>query len=477
MRWKVPHVFTLLSIAITAAAILSWFVPSGSFTREARTVAGLTRQVVVPGSYERLEKVRSWEGLLWAQEVGPGFAAPVGLQGLLTAIPRGLEAAADIVFFLFVLGAVFGILQRSGVIAAGLNALVERFAHRASWLVAGVMVLAGIGGSTMGMGEEFIPLVPVFLALSARLGYDRLFGLAVINLASVVGFAAATTNPFTVAIAQDLAEVPIGSGLGLRVLLFVVSMGLTIAYLLAYGERVRRDPSRSLVADLPKVEVGDPSVIPDFQARHVAIVALAVTLFAGMMWAVQQWGWWLHDMAGVFLLIGLLTALISGMSADETVEASVDGMKEMVVAALVVGVARALVVVLEDAQVMDSVIQAAAVSLQGAPPWMAAQGMLLFQTLLNFVVPSGSGQAAVTMPLMAPLADLLQIERQVAVLAFQCGDGMSNMLIPTSGSLMAMLAMAEVPYGRWVRFATPLFVALLLVSAGFLAIAVVTGWA
>lgn len=476
MRIRIPHVFTLLFVTIVAAAALSWVVPSGHFERVERTAGGLTRQVVVPGSYTTLPKHLTVEGLLLSSAAPKGWASPVGLQGILTAIPRGLEQSADIVFFIFILGAVFGILQRTGVIAAGLHALVERFRDRAGLLVAMVMVLAGIGGSTLGMGEEFIPLVPVFLALSRQLGYDRLFGLAVINLASVVGFAAATTNPFTVAIAQDLAELPIGSGIGLRVALFVVSMAVTIAYLLRYGARVRANPEVSLVRDLPEVPLPDPSTIPPFSGRHAAILLFGACVFAGMMWGVQALGWWMADMAGAFLLIGLAAAALGGLSADETVDAAIHGMKDMVVAALVVGVARGLVVVLEDASVLDTLIQLAATTLDGLPPWMAAQGMLVFQTGLNFLVPSGSGQAAVTMPLMAPLADLLGLQRQVAVLAFQCGDGMSNMIIPTSGSLMAMLAMADVPYERWLRFSLPLFGILLAISALFLGIAVSIGW-
>jgi len=476
VRFKVPHVFTLLFLTIAAASALSWIVPSGRFERVERVAGGLTRQVVVPGSYTTLPKHYTAEGLLLSTTPPEGTAAPVGVQGVLTAIPRGLEQSADIVFFIFVLGAVFGILQRTGVIAAGLNALVHRFRDRAGLLVALVMVLAGIGGSTLGMGEEFIPLVPVFLALSRQLGYDRLFGLAVINLASVVGFAAATTNPFTVAIAQDLAELPIGSGLWLRVALFAVSMAVTIAYLLRYGARVRANPEMSLVKDLPEVPLPDPDTIPDFSGRHVAILAVGAGVFGLMMWGVQALGWWMNDMAGAFLLIGLAAAVLGGLDADETVEASIHGMKDMVVAALVVGVARGLVVVLEDAAVMDTLIQLAATTLDGLPPWLAAQGMLVFQTGLNLLVPSGSGQAAVTMPLMAPLADLLGLQRQVAVLAFQCGDGMSNMIIPTSGSLMAMLAMADVPYERWLRFSLPLFGMLLAISATFLAGAVLTGW-
>ena len=468
---KLPHVFTLLFAVTTVVSVASWFVPSGSFERVETKVGTMTKELVVPGSFEVLDKSRSFQGLWLTQEAPEGAASPVSLQGLLSAIPRGLEDSADIIFFIFMMGGVFGILRATGTITATLGWLTQRFEKRVWLLVAVLTVLMGIGGSTLGMGEEFIPLVPVFLLLSKRLGYDRLFGLSVVVLASGIGFAAATTNPFTVNIAQSIAGVPLNSGIGLRAIFFVVAISLTIVHILRYGAKIKADPSASLVAGTPdpELELAD-LVTPSW--RHGAIVATCAALFVGIMVGVQQGGWWLNDMAGGFLLMGLLAAVIGQLSAAKATTAFVHGLGEMVVAALVVGFARGIVVVMDDAQILDSLIFGASSLLDGVGPHLAAQGMLLFQTALNFFIPSGSGQAAVTMPLMAPLADLQGLTRQTAVFAFQCGDGFSNMVIPTSGSLMAMLLMAQVPYEKWLKFVGPLILQLLVVSAVFLGIGV-----
>jgi uncharacterized ion transporter superfamily protein YfcC len=348
--------------------------------------------------------------------------------------------------------------------------------HSAPLLTIVVMLLIGIAGSTLGMGEELIPLVPVFLLLSHRLGYDRIYGLALVLLAADMGFAAATTNPFTVYIAQGIAELPLSSGAWLRILFFVVTMAITIAYVLRYGAKIRRDPGASLMADddfdLSGHEIDEHA----FDARHLTIVLVSVVLFAGILFAVQTFGWWLSDMAGGFFLMGIVAAVIARLSLADTTRAFVAGMRDMVVAALVVGFARGIQVVLQDGQILDTVIHACASVLQHVPRYVAVQGMLLFQTALNFLIPSGSGQAAVTMPLMAPLSDVLGITRQTAVLAFQCGDGFSNIVIPTSGILMAMLSLAEIPYERWLRFVLPLFLILMGSAAALLTFAVAIGY-
>jgi len=478
-RIKVPHVFTLLVGVILFVSALSWVVPSGSFERETVQVGVMTKNVVVPGSYAVLDKFYSLGGVFLTPSDAPeGAASPVSLQGFVSAVPRGLTGSADIIFFIFMMGGVFGILQRTGTVTATLGKLTQVFANRAALLVVLLCVAMGVGGSTLGMGEEFIPLVPLFLLLSKQLGYDRMFGLAVIVLGGGIGFAAATTNPFTVNIAQNIAELPLNSGWELRVAFFCVAMTLTLIHILRYGAKVKADPTKSLLADLPDEDIDAEAFgeVPDFTGTHLAILGMCTALFVGIMVAVQKLGWWLDDMAGGFLLMGIIAAVMARLSAAEATKAFVKGLDEMVVAALVVGFARGIVVVMTDAQILDTVIHAAASLLDGTSPHIGVQGMLAFQTLLNLFIPSGSGQAAVTMPLMAPLADLLGITRQTAVFAYQCGDGFSNMIIPTSGTLMAMLLMARVPYERWLRFAVPLVLQLLVLSGLFLAGAVALGY-
>jgi len=474
-RLKVPHVFALLTAAVLVCAVATWIIPSGAYERQTRDVDGHERTLLVPGTYAHVDKHYSLRGALLGDEA-PGRASPVGVMGFLTAIPRGMEAAADIIFFIFMIGGTFGILQRTGVITAAVGKLLRHLGHRGPLLTAVLMLVFAVGGSTLGMGEEFIPLIPVFLLVAQRLGYDRIYGMAMVSVGAEVGFAASTTNPFTVNVAQGIAELPLNSGLGLRLVFFACAIALGIGYVLRYGARIKADPSRSLVADVPADLDHDEGDGEAYGPHHTAIIVVCAALFAFILFGVQRFGWWMSDMAGGFFLMGMIAAALARLPLDDAVKAFVRGMEEMVVAALVVGFARGISVVLDDAQVMDTIVHSAAGALSAVPRYVAAVGMLVFQSTLNVLIPSGSGQAAVTMPLMAPLADLLGLTRQTAVLAFTSGDGFSNSIIPTSGILMAMLALARIPYGRWLRFMMPLFLLLMALSAVFLVVAVAVGY-
>lgn len=472
---KIPHVFALLTFIILVCSIATYIIPSGSFAREERTVGELTRTMVIPGSYEQVSKHISFTQVVLGEDK-EGMASPVGIVGFLSAIPRGLESSADIIFFIFIIGGVFGIFQRTGTISALLQKLVDKFSNSGALLTVVLMVVIAIGGSTLGMGEEFIPLVPVFLIVSYKLGYDRIYGLAMVMLAADIGFAAATTNPFTVQIAQGIAEVPLGSGIGLRIIFLACILFVTILYVLRYGARIKKDPTNSIMAgDQFTAAEYDIEKIP-LTASHKWIVIVCAIIFALILVAVQKLGWWMAEMAGGFLLMGFAAIFISKLPMAEATKAFVKGMEEMVVAALVVGFARGIQVVLEDGQIMDTMIHGAATLLDNFSTYIAVEGMLVFQSGLNFFIPSGSGQAAVTMPLMAPLSDVLGITRQTAVMAFTSGDGFSNSIVPTSGVLMAMLSLAKIPYGRWLKFMFPLFCLLMLIAGIFLAIAVAIGY-
>jgi uncharacterized ion transporter superfamily protein YfcC len=473
-RFRVPHVFVLLTGVILVCSLLTYFVPSGEYEREQRVIDGSPRTVVVPGTYTLQPKHVSLESVIVGGEV-EGRATPVGVLQFLTAIPRGMTDSADIIFLIFIVGGVFGILQASGALSAGVHALLDRFGKSGTAVTIALMLVLAAGASTLGMGEEFIPLVPVFLLVAKELGYDRVFGVALVLLAYNVGFAAATTNPFTVNVAQGIAELPLNSGMGLRLVFFAVAMAVTLRYILRYGARVRHDRAASVMPDDP-FELEHTVEKESFTGRHKAILLLGAAIFGLIVYAVQSFGWWMAEMSGGFLLIGIVAFLVARMPLDTAARAFVRGAEEMTVAALVVGFARGIQVVLTDGQILDTIIHGAASVLGNVPTIMAAQGMFFVQLALNFFVPSGSGQAAVTMPLMAPLADVVGLTRQTAVLAFTFGDGISNMIIPTSGILMAMLGIAKVPYERWVRFAGPLFLQLTLLSMLFLAVAVVIGY-
>jgi len=471
-RIKIPHVFALLTGVVLICSIFTYIITSGVYERETKKVGTLTRNVVVPGTYKELPKHISPQGVIMGEEV-EGEASPVSLFGFLSAIPRGMEKAADIIFFIFIIGGVFGILQRTGTISAFIQKLLDIFGHNANLLVIILMIAVAIGASTLGMGEEFIPLIPLFLIVSKKLGYDRVFGLGIVWLAAEAGFAAATTNPFTVNIAQGIAEIPLNSGIGFRAIFFVAALLITIIFLLRYGAKIKKNPSKSIMPD-DEFSLEEHSFEKvDFKKHHLLILIVGAGLFGFIIFAVQEYGWWINEMAGGFLLIGFCSVFISKMKLNEATKAFVKGMEEMVVAALVVGFARGVQVVLVDGQILDTIIYSAAAQLKHFHQFVAAGGMLVFQTTLNFFIPSGSGQAAVTMPLMAPLSDLIGVTRQTAVFAFTCGDGFSNMVIPTSGTLMAVLAIAKVPYTKWLKFVLPLFTVLFILSVIFLIIAVI----
>ena len=474
-KLKIPHVFFLLAFVILVSSLLTYIIPSGEYTREQKVINGTERTVVVPDTFEKLDKHVSGKGVFIEDEVD-GKAKPTSILGFLTAIPRGLESTADIIFFIFLVGGVFGILERTGTITAVLQNLLKRFSNSGSLLTIVLVTVLAVGGSTLGMGEEFIPLVPIFLIVANRLGYDRIYGVAIVNLGAEVGFAAATTNPFTVQIAQGIAEVPLGSGMGLRIIFLVCALVVTLIYILRYGNKIKNNPEKSIMGK-EGFELGDHNVENTVMTKtHVWIVICSVLIFCGIIYATQAMGWWLNEMSGGFLFMGIVAALISRLPMAELSKAFVKGMESMVVAALVVGFAKGIQVVMADGQIMDSLIYYAASVLQNFPKTVAAEGMLAFQTCLNFFIPSGSGQAAVTMPLMAPLSDVLGISRQTAIFAFTCGDGFANTIIPTSGILMAMLGLGKVPYEKWLKFMWPLFLQLIILSGIFLAIAVWIGY-
>lgn len=475
-KFTFPHVFVLLTGIIFLCSILTYVIPSGKYERESKKLENVTRNIVVPGTYSEIPKHFSAEGILIGESV-EDKATPVSLVGFFSSIPRGMEAAADIIFLIFIIGGMFGILQKSGVISASIQKLFDIFGNSTNKLIIILMFVVAVGGSTLGMGEEFIPLVPLFLIVSKRLGYDRIFGLAIVWVASGVGFAAATTNPFTVNIAQSIAEVKLYSGMEFRIIFLLITLAVSIIYVLNYGKKILKDPSKSIMKndDFESDESLSYEEVK-FKKEHGLIMIMGLIIFSFILYAVTVYGWWLNEMSGAFILIGILTASISKMKMNEAAKAFSHGASEMIVAALVVGFARGVQIVMIDGQILDTVIHSAAVNLQNFHEFFGAAGMFVFQSTLNFFIPSGSGQAAVTMPLMAPLSDLLGISRQTAVFAFTCGDGFSNLIIPTSASLMAVLGLAKIPFISWLRFAFPLFLIHATLTIIFLLIAVIVGY-
>ena len=445
-----PDALVLLLLLIVLAQLATYVLPAGEFERDGRQV--------VRGTYHPVE------------------ADPLPPLAFLTSIPAGLAAAQDIIFFVFIAGGVIALVRATGAIDALIGAALRRLESRPALLIGGMVLLFALGSSTVGMAEEYVAFVPVLVTLCLALRMDAIVAVGIVYAGAGIGYACAALNPFTVLIAQDIAGLPLASGQAVRWLLLLACAAVGVRHVLRYALRVRREPAASLVAG---VDYSSGFELPAGVelTRRRQLVAL---IFAGgivvFVYGIAAYGWYLTELSAVFLAIGLLAALAGRLGSNAAARAFLGGAAAMTTTALLIGFARTIQVVLSDARVIDTIIQGLAEPLAALPGHAAAVGMLVVQTICNFFIPSGSGQAFVTMPIMAPLADLTGVTRQTAVLAYQFGDGFTNMIVPTNAVLMGILGLARIPYASWVRFVVPLLLKLNAVAVVALVIAVQLGY-
>jgi uncharacterized ion transporter superfamily protein YfcC len=453
---RVPHTLVLLFAIMILAWLATWLLPQGSFER-APDEAG--RMVVVPGSYTAVDE-----------------RVTLPPWSLLTAVPRALGAAQLIIFFLFIVGGTIAVLRATGMIDAVLGAILRRIGHSPLTLISlGVLIFA-TGSSLLGASLEYIPFAAVLVALCLAMRMDAMTAIGIMVVGYGIGYGVAIMNPYTVMVAQPIAGVELLSGLWYRLLLFLPFLALGIHHVWAYSRRVQRDPAQSLMAGLADAPTAAETEYPPLTGRRLIVAVLTLGALILMVVGISGYGWYLIEVGAVWLGLAIVAGLIGGLDLDGTANRFGQGAAELAVAALLVGFARAISLLLEDGQVLDTIVYGLSIPLQQVGPEVASVGMLALQTLLNFFIPSGSGQAFATMPIMAPLADVVGVTRQVAVLAFQFGDGFSNMILPTNIVLMAILGVAGIPYDRWLRFAMPLLLKLLLLAAVALVIAVRIGY-
>jgi uncharacterized ion transporter superfamily protein YfcC len=386
----------------------------------------------------------------------------------LLAIPKGLEAAQDIIFLIFLVGGVIAILRETGAIDAALHGAVDKFSHSPWLLIGGCLVMFSLGSFTIGMGEEYVPLIPILVTMSLAMRMDAVVAMGMVWVPYGIGWACAGTNPFGVVIAQNIANVPITSGWPFRLAMMVLFLGIAFHHVYRYARKVQRDPAASLVARVDYSSGFDPPHDLHFNLRRILILLTLVLGIVAFVVGVGTFGWYIAELNAVFIAVGLIAALLAGMSARDTSVTFIRGAADMTGAALLVGFARTIQVVLDDGQVIDTIIHSIASLLQGTGPEVAALGMLAVQTICNLFIPSGSGQAFVTMPIMSPLATLTNVPQQTAVIAYQFGDGFTNMIIPTNALMMGTLALGRIPYGAWVRFVGPLLLKLFLLAIALL---------
>ncbi|MEM7199417.1 MAG: TIGR00366 family protein [Planctomycetota bacterium] len=451
--WSLDSLVLIFAI-ILVAQVATYLVPQGAYQREPYP-DNPAREMVVAGSYTAAEErtvLDPWHALL--------------------AIPRGLEKAQEIIFLVFLVGGVIKILRTTGAIDAALHAAVQRLGGSPWILVAGCLLLFSIGSYSIGMGEEYVPLIPILVTMSLAMKLDAIVAMGMVWVPYGIGWACAGTNPFGVIIAQDIAGLTPMSGAAPRLVMMVLFLAIAFQHIYGYACRIQRDPSRSLVVGVDYSTGFDMPSDVRLGGARVGILLVFVGGIVGFVYGAARYGWYIGELNAIFLGVGLLAALLARMTLGDTSRAFIEGAAEMTGAALLIGFARTIEVVLQDGHIMDTVIHSIASTLEGAGADLAAVGMLVVQTVCNLFIPSGSGQAFVTMPVMSPLATLTGVPQQTAVLAYQFGDGFTNMIVPTSALVMGTLALGKIPYGAWVRFVGPLLIKLFALAIVMLIVSV-----
>lgn len=451
MKFRVPHTYVLLFSLLLLAALATQFIPAGAFDR----IEKANRQIVDPDSYHL---------------VAPH---PAGVLDVFTAFPKGLLEVGHIVFYIFIVGGAFGVIAATGAIDAGIHALVRRMGKFQNVLVPVLTLAFAVGGGTFGMAEETLPFLPALVLLCRSLGYDSLLAGAIALVGANAGFAGAFLNPFTVGVAQGIAGLPLFSGFEFRFGVWLVLSLTTVIYIARYAALVKREPQRSPVFILdqtrPRVEAAQTH--GKLQARQVLVLVTFILAFAMLVIGALRLGWGINELSALFFALAIIVGPAGGLSLSSTAEKFIAGAASLTGGALVVGLARAILVVLTEAQVIDTIMLTLSHVVRDFPAQVSVLGIYVSQVLLNIIVPSGSGQAAISIPLLAPLSDLLGVTRQTMVLAYQFGDGFTNVFTPTQGYFMAGLALLGIPWSIWARWLLPLLMIWLVLGLAALLLA------
>jgi uncharacterized ion transporter superfamily protein YfcC len=435
---RIPHPVILLVAGVAVCAVLTWVLPAGEYDR--RDDAATGRRVVVAGTYHRVDP------------------APVGPFAAVVAIPRGFVEAADVIAVVLFVGAAWIVVDRIGTLGRLIASLVAAFGSRGLIAIPLISLFFATMGALENMQEEIIPLVPALLLLGRGLGVDAVAVVAMSTGAAAIGSAFGPTNPFQAGIAMKLAQLPPMSAAPLRWTAFAAALALWVAWTMWYAARNRDRGSgigdQQLLSPDQKLLIPDPrSPIPTSNmTSDLLILLIAVAPIAAYVYGSVALGWGFNELSGGFLIAGVVAGLLGGLGVAGTTTAYLEGMQAMLPAALLIGVARALSLVLTDGRVTDTILNGLATPLARAPAAFASLLMIPFHAIVHVAVPSVSGQAVLTMPILVPLSDLLAISRQATVLAYQTGAGLTELLTPTNGGLMAVLLAAGVPFGRWIKF-------------------------
>lgn len=450
-RFNVPHTYVLIFGVIVLITILTYIVPAGLYEKVLDPNTG--RNIVDVNSFKYVENT------------------PVSPFGMIQAIPKGMVNAASIVFFVFIIGGSFTMIQSTGAIDTGVMKAIDKLKNREKFVIPLVMFLFSILGFTIGAAEEVIPFVPITILIARGLGYDDIVGVAMVSTGAAIGFVGGMLNPFTTGIAQGIAELPLYSGIIFRTVGYVFFYIVGVGYVLKYANIIKKDPTKSVLYGIERDEDTQKVDFGEFSNRHKAVLIAVLIGLGIMIYGVMKQGWYINQLSAIFLVIGIVANFIGGKNANDAAKSFVKGAKDIAFGALVIGLARTILVVMQEGQIMDSIIYMLSVPLKQLPSQVTSVGMFVVNSIINFFIPSGSGQAATMMPIMSPLADVVGITRQTATLSLTYGDAITNQIIPTSGALLGILGLSKVPYERWVKYNWKLVVIWTVMAALLLIVA------
>ena len=453
-KFSAPHIYLLLVCVIVVCTLLTWVLPAGEFDRE---INANGTEVVVPGTYHEID------------------ASPVGPFQMVQALYVGMNDAAGVVFFVFISYAAIGIIISSGAFNGLVAFLLKALKGKARVALIPIFItVLGAGSSTIGLYEELFPFIPVFVGICIALGYDAVVGLAIVALGAGLGYSGATINPFTVGLAQGVAGLPTMTGIPFRMFCHACFIVVGSALTMRYALKIQADPTKSLVySDGPSKFAMSEDEIHNhpFGTREKLVLAVLVIGIAVIVYGSRTYGWYFQELSAVFIIMGVVSAIIMGYGPNGIAEKFADGFKDIAMACMVIGIARAILIVLQEGCIIDTVVYYASLPLSAVPTWLSGVAMLCVQTVIS----SGSGQAATSMPIMAPLADLLGFSRETAVLAFQMSDGLTNSLWPT-GMTAVMCSLAGIKIEKWWKWFIPVFICLFITECILMVIAVQTGF-
>lgn len=459
-KMQMPHTLVIITVIIALVTIATYIIPGGAYDT---VVNESGKTVVVNGTFKYIE------------------SQPQNIFKVLQAPIQGIVEGAEIIAFLFIVGGAFSVISKTQAIDFGILKIVEKFKGKEILVLPILMFIFSLGGATFGMSEESVAFIAILLPLVLALGYDSIVAMCVTYLACNLGFSSAMLNPFTVGIGQSIAEIPLYSGVEYRTITWFITTLVGCIFVMIYAMKIKKNPKLSPVFESDQIKreklKNVQSENADFKTSHKIIV---LTLFIGLaiiVYGVLKLGFWIPQIAGIFLAVGLISGIVGKLTPNEMATSFTNGAKDMIGAAILIGFARSIMIIAQNANIIDTILFNLSNAIGHLPSLIAAYIMFPIQMFINFFVNSGSGQAALTMPILAPLGDLVGISRQLTVLIYQLGDGFSNAMFPTSGVLIACLGIAGVPYGKWLKWIMPLQIILFICSLGFITVASLIGWA